>query len=104
MNHIKYLEDGKTVCDKPQRLGSGFLVVDQNLDTLSCKPCLQLVVAHNEKNERYERREFLDVLVPATEGPSKGVAFFRGFIFALLIEAVAFALIFFVIWLMGGFH
>lgn len=65
MKHIRYVASNKPVCEKPDSLGSDFIVQDYApRDEAFCDPCYQLVVAHNKR--QYER----DGLVNYPQGHS----------------------------------
>lgn len=65
MKHIRYITSNKPVCEKPDALGSDFIVQDYTpRDEAFCNPCYQLVVAHNK--HQYER----DGLVNYPQGHS----------------------------------
>lgn len=54
MKHIRYMTSNKPVCEKPDALGSDFIVIEQGpRDEPSCDPCLKLVQAHNK--QKYEQ-------------------------------------------------
>ena len=56
MNHIHYLSDNLTICQKPHRLGYDFVVQGTQPGDESCKVCSALLFAHNLREYEREQR------------------------------------------------
>lgn len=53
--HIHYMLDNKTVCEKPSRLGYDFVTINTTAeDYESCPVCSSLLMAHNNKGHAQE--------------------------------------------------
>lgn len=71
MKHIRYMTSNKPVCEKPDMLGSEFIVLDTSpVADESCDPCLKLVMAHNKRE--YERDGFVNY--PQGQSVSSGAS------------------------------
>lgn len=53
MQHITFLSSQKAVCQKPYALGHDFIVVSYEPGE-SCTTCFSLVMAYNERINKYE--------------------------------------------------
>lgn len=78
MNHIHYMSDNLTICQKPNRLGYDFVVLQTKSEEDSCRVCSDLLFAHNLRE--YEREHRPSVIIHSAESeegeplsPSRGV-------------------------------
>lgn len=92
--HILYLSDLTSVCDKPDRLGTDWVVGADSSMLPSCKLCTALLFAHNqgefekEANERIERKQI----------PEKN-ELARGIMWGLFFSSLFYAVIVLLVWL-----
>lgn len=77
MSHIRYMSDNLTICQKPNRLGYDFVVLDTK-EGESCRVCSDLLFTHNLRE--YEREMRSSVIIHSTKSeegnpspPTRGV-------------------------------
>ena len=87
MKHIRYMTSNKTVCEKPDNLGTDFVTTDYApADVSSCGICLSLLTAHNKRE--YEKEGLVNVLQDhnsVQEDPHKS---FQGLMVGLAVATV----------------
>lgn len=56
MKHIRFLKSQKTICMHPEMLGEDFVTVDyEPFDGPSCHECYQLLITHNDRENKIEQ-------------------------------------------------
>ena len=96
MNHTRYLDNNKTVCEYPQGLDQHLpVVLDYDPDAQSCNDCYSLVFTHNEREFQKEQMETLN-----RRGPhdTELLRPFRGIVYGCVIGSAFWIIVFAIFW------
>lgn len=54
MHHVVFVSNNKSVCEKPKLLGHDEVLVRYVYGETTCEICMSLIMAHNDKYNRYD--------------------------------------------------
>lgn len=100
MKHIRYMTSNKTICEKPDNLGSDFVIQDfAPTDASSCGICFSLLTAHNKRE--YEREGLVNILQDHNVAMEDPLAPARGLVNGIIISSMFWICVLVLLWFFG---